>query len=351
MSQNRRELLRLAIPSDGELYESTLAFLQECGLAIERGSSRRYTATIPSLKGVLALFQRAADIPDKVEEGSADIGIVGLDRFAESHIEGGDGFVIAQDLEYSQCELLIAVPEAWVDVTHMADVADLSVEFRKRGRELRIATKYPRLVQRFLFNQGVNYFTIVQSSGTLEVAPAMGFADIIADISSSGATLRENRIRPLLDGTVLRSQACLIGNGRLLAEQPGKLSLARHLIERVEGYLEARHLFRVTANIRGASADQVARAVLQRPELAGLQGPTVAQVYGREGDDWYAVTVVVRQSSLQEVLDYFRSIGGTGISVVQPRYVYNGQSQVYQRLLEALRLPRTNSMPDALIVE
>ncbi|MCZ6614775.1 MAG: ATP phosphoribosyltransferase, partial [Chloroflexi bacterium] len=331
-----REALRLAIPSDGELHDPTLAFLGECGLAVDRRNARRYTASVPSLDGVVALFQRAADIPGKVEEGSADIGIVGLDRFSESHVEGGDGFVIAQDLEYSRCELVMAVPETWVDVTHMADIADLAVEFRERGRELRVATKYPGLVQRFLFDHGINYFTIVPSSGTMEAAPAMGFADIIADISSSGTTLRENRLKMLADGTLLRSQACLIGNRKLLAQEPRKLETARRFISHIEGYLEARHYFQVTSNIRGASADQVAGAVLKRSELAGLQGPTVAHVYGREGDDWYAVTVVVPQGRLQEALDHFRSLGATGVSVVQPRYVYNEESQAYQRLLEAL---------------
>ncbi len=337
MSQNGSEALRLAIPSDGEMYEPTMAFLSECGLALERGNARRYTATIPSLGGVLALFQRAADITGKVDEGSADIGIVGLDRFAESHVEGGDGFVVAEGLGYSRCELVMAVPEAWADVTHMADIADLAVEFRERGRELRVATKYPRLVQRYLFGHGVNYFTLVQSSGTLEVAPAMGFADIIADITSSGVTLRENRLKMLDDGTVISSQACLIGNLRHLARDPHKLEMARRFIQRVEGYLEARHYFQVTANVRGASADEVAKAVLQRSELAGLQGPTVAPVYGREGEGWYAVTVVVPQRSHQEALDYLRSMGGTGITVMQPRYIYNGESPAFQRLLETVK--------------
>lgn len=336
MSQDSSEPLRLAIPSDGELYEATLSFLSECGMAVHRGNARRYTGSLRSLGGVLVLFQRSADIPGKVEDGSADIGIDGLDRFAESHVDDGDGFIICEDLGYSQCELVTAVPQAWVDVTDMADMADLAVEFRERGRDLRVATKYPRLTQRFFFGRGINYFTIVQSSGTLEAAPLMGFADVIVDISATGTTMRENQLKTLVDGTVLRSQACLIGNRKTLRRSPTKQEVARRLIERVEGYLEARHFFRITANIRGASANHVARAVLERSELAGLKGPTVAQVYTPEGEDWYAVTVVVPQASLQEALDYFRAIGGTGISVLQPRYVYHGASPVYERLLKTL---------------
>ncbi|MEE8443153.1 MAG: ATP phosphoribosyltransferase [Dehalococcoidia bacterium] len=336
MSQDLNGPLRLAIPSDGELYESTLSFLSECGMAVNRGNTRRYTGSLRSLDGVLVLFQRAADIPAKVEDGSADIGIDGLDRFVESHVDDGDGFIIHEDLGYSRCELVMAVPQAWVDVSEMADMADLAVEFRERGRDLRVATKYPRLTQRFFFGRGINYFTIVQSSGTLEAAPLMGFADVIVDISSTGTTIRENQLKILADGMVLRSQACLIGNRETLKRSQAKQESARRLIERMEGYLEARHFFRITANVRGASADNVAQAVLERSELGGLKGPTVAQVYSPEGDDWYAVSVVVPHDSLQEALDHLRGIGGTGISVVQPRYVYHGASPVYERLLRTL---------------
>ncbi len=333
---NKADPLRLAIPSDGEMYESTLSFLRECGLNVNRTNSRRYTGSLRSLEGAMVLFQRAADITAKVEDGSADVGIVGLDRFAESHVDDGAGFIVCEDLGYSQCDLVVAVPEAWIDVTDMADIGDLAVQFRERGRDLRVATKYPRLTQRFFFGRGINYFTIVPSSGTLEAAPIMGFADIIVDISSTGTTLRENKLKPLVDGTVLRSQACLVGNRDTLKQSPIKQESARRLIEQIEGYLEARRFFRVTANVRGPSADDVARAVLERLELAGLKGPTVAQVYTHEGDNWYAVTVVVPQASLQEAVDHFRAIGGTGVSVLQPRYVFHEVSQLYQKMLKTL---------------
>ncbi|MBI4202293.1 MAG: ATP phosphoribosyltransferase [Chloroflexi bacterium] len=337
MSQNGSDSLRLALPSDGEMYESTLAFFKDCGIGVNRGNSRQYTGKIAAVPGVQVLFQRVADITGKVEEGSADVGVVGLDRYAEAHVDDGDAFVIAQDLGYSQCELVLAVPQAWMDVTEMADMADLSLEFREKGRDLRVATKYPRLTQRFFFGRGMNYFTIVQSSGTLEAAPLMGFADVIVDISATGTTLRENQLKTLEDGTLLHSQACLIGNRRSLAASPVKQELARRIIERMEGYLEARHYFSVTANVRGESPERVARAILARKDLAGLKGPTVAQVYTPEGDDWYAVTVVVPQDRLQDALDYLRDTGGIGITVMQARYVYHGASPVYQRLQEALR--------------
>ena len=247
----RRDILRLAIPSDGELHESTLGFLRSSGVPIDRPNPRRYTASIPNLRDTSVLFQRTGDIPLKVEEGSADLGITGLDRFLESRAEGGDSFLVKDDLGFGRCELVMAVPDSWMDVTSMNDLADLSIELRERGRDLRVATKYPRLVQRHLYRFGVNYFSLVQSSGTLEAAPAMGFADIIADISSSGTTLRENRLKTIVDGTILKSQACIIGNRRLLAGEESSRLETRGLLEHIEAYLRARDFFSITANIRG----------------------------------------------------------------------------------------------------
>ncbi|MFN3975021.1 MAG: ATP phosphoribosyltransferase [Dehalococcoidia bacterium] len=328
--------LRLAIPSDGELHEPTLQFLRSCGLPVERSSSRRYTAHLGGVHGVLALFQRTADIPLKVDDGTADLGIVGLDRFLEFHREGGPGAVLIEDLGYGKCELVVAVPDAWVDVTSTADLADLAMEFREQGRDLRIATKYPRLAQQFLVQKGINYFTIVPSSGTLEVAPAVGFADLIVDISSSGTTLRENRLKPLSDAVILSSQACLIGNLRRLKEDAQRLDLARLLMERMEAHLRARECFQITANLQGESAEAVATHVLRRRELAGVQGPTVAPVFSADGRGWYAVTILVPKESLMEAVEHLRLMGGNGITVSQPSYFFQETCQAYQRLLKAL---------------
>ena len=136
--------IRLALPSDGDLYEPTLAFLKSCGIAVDRPSTRRYTATIKALPGATVLFQRTGDITQKVEEGSAELGITGLDRFLEGRREGSPAVQLIEDLSFGQCDLVIAVPESWLDVVSTDDLADLAAEFRQTGRQLRIATKYPR---------------------------------------------------------------------------------------------------------------------------------------------------------------------------------------------------------------
>ena len=177
--------LRLSIPSSGALAKPALDLLRACGLGVLRTNSRTYTAEIPALPGVAVSFQRGSDITQKIDEGSADLGIVGKDRFLESRRVDGETRVIIE-LGFGRSQLVLGVPDAWVDVTSIADISELSMEFRAEGSDLKIATKYPRLVERHLLASGVNYFSLVQSSGTLEVAPAMGFADIIADITESG---------------------------------------------------------------------------------------------------------------------------------------------------------------------
>ena len=330
------DALRIALPSDGEMYEPTLAFFKACGIAAERPNSRRYVGTVPAIPGVAVLFQRTADITQKVEEGSADLGITGLDRYLEYRVETGQARVVMDDLGYGRCDLVLAVPDSWADVEDIHDLADLAVEFRQQGKSLRIATKYPRLVQRHLYAQGVNYFTLVATSGSLEAAPAAGYADIIGDLTASGTTLRENSLHPLEGGTILSSQGCLLANKERLAANKSRLELARQVLERMEAYLRGAKYVSITANIQGKTAEAVAKHVLDRPEVAGLQGPTVSRVFTPEGTGWFAVTVVVPKSRIQEVVDHLRRMGGSGVTVSQAGYLFAEESRAYRHLVDVL---------------
>lgn len=293
---------------------------------------RRYTAAIPSLPEASVLFQRTSDITQKVEEGSAEIGIVGLDRFMEMRSEDGDTGIVIENLGFGHCELIVGVPDSWVDVVSVADLADLAMEFREEGRDLRIATKYPRMVSRYLLNGGVNHFSLVQSSGTLEVAPAMGFADVIADISSSGTTMRENRLKPLSGGAILASQACLIANRRLLREDGDKLRVAGTLVELMEAHLQSRNFYSVTANMRGETAEEVASCILEHSDISGLKGPTVSRVYTWGGEPTFSVTVIVEKERLLPAIEQLREVGGSSVTVSQPNYVFRSECGAHSRL-------------------
>ena len=165
----------------------------------------------------------------------------------------------------------------------------------------------------------------------------MGYADIIADISSTGVTLRENRLRPLLDGTVIDSQAALVGNGRLLAAEPARLALMRAILERIESSIRARKYQRISANIQGESAEDVAALVMSERDLAGIQGPTVSDVYSDDGGKWFNVQVVVGKGELIPAVDHFRSMGGSGITVNEASYVFRARCDSYDRLVSNLR--------------
>ena len=324
--------LRLVLPSDGDLHEPTLGFLRSCGLSVSRPNARRYTGTIPALPGVEVLFQRTADVTQKIEEGSAELGVTGLDRVLEYRSDETRAAVLIEDLGYGRCEFVLAVPNSWLDVTSLADLADLALEFRQEGKQLRIATKYPRLLRSYLYERGINYFTLVPASGTMEAAPAAGYADLIADLTATGATLRENQLKTVDDGTILVSQACVVANPELLSAWEPAWSLARSLTEMMEAHLRAEPFYRITANVQGSSAEAVSSTILARPGLAGLRGPTVARVYNIEEQDWFSVSLLVQKERLLEAVDHLRDCGAVDVAASQLSYLFDGRSHAYQTL-------------------
>ncbi len=306
--------------------------MRACGLTVSRPNSRRYTGTVPTIPGVEVLFQRTADVTQKVEEGSAELGVTGLDRVFEYRNDEARAAVLIKDLEYGRCEFVMAVPDSWMDVTSLSDLADLALEFRQEGKQLRIATKYPRLLRGYLYERGINYFTLIPASGAMEAAPAAGYADLIADLTASGATLRENQLKQLDEGTILASQACLIANPVLLSVSREALALARSIVELIEGHLRAEPYYRLTANVRAASAEEVSSTVLARPDLAGLRGPTVARVYNIEEQDWFNVSLLIKKGQLLEAVDHLRNCGAIDVAASQLSYLFDGHSEAYENL-------------------
>ena len=342
MSDRARSLLRLALPSKGELEAPTLAFLASCGLEVFRPNERQYLASIPSVPSVVVLFQRAADILAKVDEGTVDLGITGYDIVRERG-DGHDNVVIAyENLGYGGCELVLAIPESWLDVSTIGDLAELTVLYKEKGRELRIATKYPNLTRKWLYEKGIVHFSLVEAQGALEAAPNMGYADLIADLTTSGTTLRENRLKRIQAGTILESQACLVGNKRLLGGDEGKLNSVRLILELIEGRLRAKKFVSITANIQGASPEAVSRSLMAERALVGLRGPSLARVYSKVWgeDDWYAVTVVVEKGVLLQVVDHLRRSGGTDITISAPDYVFQERSWHFEGFVERLKRDR-----------
>lgn len=334
-----RDDIRLALPSKGRLATDALAFLEACGLKVYRPNPRQYAATIPALPGLTVMFQRPGDIAVSVRQGSVDFGLTGLDVYSEKCAESeGEVLVLHDALGFSHCHLSLAVPEEWEDVDTTAELAALA---GSASEPVRVATKFPALTGRFLAQQGVTPYELVEVEGTLEIAPAIGYADLIADLVSTGTTLRDNHLRELLDGTILESQAILIANRRALQERPAVLEMAQALLEYIEAHLRAEACHLVFANMRGNSPEEIAGRMLEQPELSGLQGPTISPIVPNNGTGdgstrWYAVNIVIRKERLAQTIGALRAVGGSGVVVAPVTYIFEEEPERYREMLAAL---------------
>ena len=328
------ENLRIAVPSEGALYDSSISFMKSAGLGINRPNARSYEATISVIPNVIVHFQRSGDIPLKIEEASADIGIVGYDRYLETKKYSGNSSVIINNLGFGHAQLVLGLPDTWVDITDIKDLANLALEFKNKGKSIKIATKYPVLVEKHLIRNSVFHFELVQSSGALEAAPSMGYADIIADISSTGTTMRENRLKTITGGAVIKSQACVIANREMIIKDKIKLNQCKLLLERIEAYLRSNKYYTLTINMTGENPDQIASIILNESESQGLKGPTISKVYNSNSSDLYAVTMIITKDNLIETVSLMRKIGAQTISVHKPDYLFDSESDAIKSLLE-----------------
>jgi ATP phosphoribosyltransferase len=326
----------LALPSKGALAEPTTTFLRDCGLKVHKPNPRQYTGTMPSIPGIDILFQRVNDIVYKVADGTVHLGITGYDVVCEHPHE--DLIVIHNRLGYGHCKLLVAVPESWVDVRTMTDLAEVAHDFREtKQRNLRVATTYTYLAREFLHSHGIHHFTLVKAEGAIEAAPTLGYADVVVDLAQTGTTLRENHLKMLANGTIVESQACLIGNRKLIGRDPTQLNIIRHLLEFIDAALQGRAYYQVTANIQGGSAEQLAHQIVSNPVTRGLQGPTLAPIYGISSDvQWYTLTIIVESSYLLEAVEHLRAIGGRQTTATPIRFTFLEESATYKNLLNLL---------------
>ena len=333
MPQTDERKIRISLPSKGRLAEDSLAFLSACGLSVYKPNPRQYEAVLPALPEVHVLFQRPADIVVSVREGSVDFGITGLDVVAERRGENGDVLILHDALGFGGCVLSLAVPEAWESVTRVEDLAGRAASL---GRPLRVATKYPYLTGRFLDGCRLAY-TLIAAEGTLETAPAIGYADLICDIVSSGQTLRDNRLRPLEDGILLTSQSALIANFQSLKINPEALRIARTLLEFFEAHLRASENLAIFANMRGRSPEEIAGRIFDHCTLRGLQGPTISRVIVQgEEQNWYAVNLIVHKDEIFQAISELREIGGSGVVVLPVTYIFDEEPARYTAMLKAL---------------
>jgi len=328
-------IVRLSLPSKGRLAEDSLSLLKDCGLDVYKPNPRQYEARIPNVPELTVLFQRPGDIVAGVRDGSVDFGITGLDIVEERKGKNGDILILHEELAFGKCSLALAIPE---NMEGVFDMSSLKVFANSLPVPLRVATKFPVLTERFLQKYQIPH-TLISSEGTLELAPSIGYADIISDLVSSGQTLHDNRLKLLEDGLILKSQSVLIANRNALKTNPLALKIARQLLEYIEAHLRANENIAIFANMRGASPEAIAEQLFLQPTVGGLQGPTISRVIVRDGDpNWYAVNVIVNRNKLFKAITELRNIGGSGVVVMPVDYIFEEEPPRYTAMLNALEI-------------
>jgi ATP phosphoribosyltransferase len=205
-------LITIGLPSKGRLKDKAVAFFDDKGLKVlQSDQERNYFATIKNKPNIKIIYLHAKEIIQRLGDGTLDIGISGLDLLAESEKNLQDKINIKQKLDFGSANLVIAVPDDWIDVQTIADLEEVAFDIRsKRNTRLRVATKYPNLTNNFLISKGITQYKLISSLGATETYPFIGSSEIITDISSTGKTLNDNNLRVLKDGLILESKACLL---------------------------------------------------------------------------------------------------------------------------------------------
>jgi ATP phosphoribosyltransferase len=208
------ERLVLALPSKGRLMEQTAEFFARAGLTVRKaGHERGYRGEIAELPDVDVAFISSSEIASYLKSGRAHMGITGEDLVREQISDAAIRIEFLKPLGFGFADVVVAVPNYWLDVRTMADLDDISAGFRRvHERSLRVATKYMNMTRRFFAEKRVSDYRIVESLGATEGTPAAGTADLIVDITTTGETLRANGLRILDDGIILKSQANLMSS-------------------------------------------------------------------------------------------------------------------------------------------
>ncbi|KAK4476834.1 hypothetical protein RD792_015994 [Penstemon davidsonii] len=339
---SERNEVRLGLPSKGRMATDTLDLLKDCQLTVRQVNPRQYVAEIPQISNLEVWFQRPKDIVRKLVSGDLDLGIVGLDTVQE-YGQGEEDLILVHDaLDYGDCRLSLAIPKYGIfeNINSLKELAQMPQWTPERP--LRVATGFSYLGPKFMNENGLKHVTFSTADGALEAAPAMGIADAIVDLVSSGTTLRENNLKEIEGGVILESQAILVASRKSLIQRKGVLDITHEMIERLEAHLRASDQFMVTANMRGSSAEEVAERVLSQTSLSGLQGPTVSPVFcKREGKvtaDYYAIVICVPKKALYKSVQQLRAIGGSGVLISPLTYIFDEETPRWRQLLSNLGL-------------
>ena len=308
-----------AIPSKGRLKEQVEAWLAECGFKLEMaGGARGYSAELSGLPGVSVRLLSAGDIAAGLDSGELHLGVTGEDLLRERGEDMDGRVMLLRALGFGRADLVVTAPKSWLDVDTMADIDDVGhAHLARTGRRLRVATKYVTQTRAFFARHGVADYRIVESSGATEGAPAAGVAELVVDITTTGATLAANGLKILTDGVILKSQAQLTAS-LITPWTDDQVDSLRRLLSVVEAKGRARTLATLVWPAEQDAAGQAAVA------------PFVGQGARR------ANGALLATADLFEAAAALGAAGVEPVTVSRPDYVFESRSAVLDALRERL---------------
>lgn len=315
------EPLVIAVPSKGRLQENAAAFFARAGLAFQQSrGARDYQGVMPGLAGVAVKFLSASEITTQLATGQAHLGVTGEDLVREQIADADASVALLTPLGFGQANVVVAAPQAWIDVRTMSDLDEVAVDLRVRhGRKMRVATKYVTLTRRFFAEHGLADYRIVESLGATEGAPASGAAEIIVDITTTGSTLAANALKVLEDGVILRSEANLVASLRApWGEGP------RAAVRAILGRIAAEEAARTTREVRARVADGGVPAAIEAAAALGAHAP-----YGPTAPE---LVLHCPQAAVFALVDALAGVGACDVTVRSLDYVFRADNPLLARL-------------------
>ena len=286
--------LQIAIPSKGRISDPSIEILEQAGLKLKDTTNRKLMANTHN-PNIDVMFTRASDIPTFIEEGIVDMGITGVDLIHEKDADVEE----ILDLDFGQTKLVLAVPES----SNIKSIKDFN-------ENMRIATEFPNLTRKCLKENGVEGVEIVELAGSTEIAPLIGIADGITDLTSTGTTLKTNHLK-IID-TILESTIKLIANKDSLSE---KYELVEAVTTSIQGVINASNKKLILMNVHKEDLNQV------KDVLPGMSGPTISEILSKK--DMFAVQAVVDEDKVFKLVNELKKVGARDILVVPIERVIN----------------------------
>jgi ATP phosphoribosyltransferase len=315
--------LVLAVPAKGRLQENAENFFARAGLALSKPrGARDYRGAIAGLDGVEVAYLSAGEITGQLAQGAVHLGVTGEDLVREMIPDAGKSVVLIEGLGFGFATVVVAVPQAWIDVRTMADLDDVATSFRhKHERRMRVATKYVNLTRGFFSQHGIIDYRIVESSGATEGAPAAGTAEMIVDITTTGATLAANGLKVVEDGVILRSQANLVA-ARGAAWDAGQRETARIILDRIAAQARARAFREVRARFAACDAKIVTAAQQKFGVETPFGGPTASGM----------LTLHCPPGEVYALTSFLRENGAEAVAVADLDYVFSRDNPLFAKL-------------------